>query len=238
MSDEAVNLARQKKLKFIVNRGQAIDVSISVNNADGSAKDFTGYTAEMLVYNSFSKTDTPEFEVDVALSSGTMTFTRDAITRKKEYFVYQLWITDPSGYRQPWTNGPFLVLNREWDQEEGEDTIIISPNGDNITLTIDPGFVDDPLEIKTVSAATYLVLEEDNGKMIHYTHAAGVAITLPNGLSDSHITQHVKKGTGNLTFSAAGTLQSAGTILATQYNAALAIHEGSNVWGLYGNLTS
>jgi hypothetical protein len=73
--------------------------------------------------------------------------------------------------------------------------------------------------------------------MIHYTNNAGVAITLPNGLSDSHYTMHVNKGSGDLTFSAAGTIESVGTIIAVQYSGAMAVHEGSNVWGLYGKLT-
>jgi hypothetical protein len=136
--DEVIDLARQKKLPFRVNRGQEIDFSISVNNADGTDFNFTGYTAEMYVYNSYAKTDTPEYTITVTLSSGTMTFTRAAITRKKENFIYKLWITDAGGYRQIWTNGPFLVLDSEVDHEDGQDTIIISPDGDAITLTISP----------------------------------------------------------------------------------------------------
>lgn len=138
MNDEAIDLARSKRLPFRVMRGQVIDFAISVNNADGTPYDFTDHTAEMYVYNSFSKTDSFEYEIDITLSSGSIQFTHAAITRKKEDFVYQLWITDADGYRQVWTNGDFLVLNREWDQEDGEDTIIISPNGDDITLVITP----------------------------------------------------------------------------------------------------
>lgn len=136
--DEAIDLARQKILPFRVNRGQVIDFSITANNADGTPYDFTGHTAEMYVYNSFAKTDTPEYTIEVVLSSGTIAFSHEAITRRREDFVYQLWITNSSGYRQPWINGPFLVLNREWDHEDGEDTIVISLNGDNVTLTITP----------------------------------------------------------------------------------------------------
>jgi hypothetical protein len=136
--EEAIDLARQKKLPFRVNRGQVIDFSISANNGNGTPYDFTGHTAEMYVYNSFAKTDTPEFDIDVTLSIGTIAFSHGAITRKREDFVYQLWITDASGYRQPWLNGPFLVLNSEWNHEDSEDTITISPNGDDITLTITP----------------------------------------------------------------------------------------------------
>lgn len=138
MIDEAIDLARQKRLTFRVMRGQVIDFAITVKNADGSPYDFTDHSAEMFVYTSFSKTDIPEFTVVVTLSPGTINFSHSAITRKKEDFVYQLWITDDDGYRQVWTNGPFLVLNREWNHEEDEDTLTISLNGNPVTLIITP----------------------------------------------------------------------------------------------------
>lgn len=138
MSNEAIDLARQKRLPFKVNRGQEIDFTILVNNADGTPYDFTDHEAELYVYNSFNKTDIEEYEITVALSLGSMRFTHDAITRKKENFVYKLWITDADGYRQIWTNGDFLVLDSEVNHEDSEDTIIISPDGDEITLVITP----------------------------------------------------------------------------------------------------
>ena len=136
--EEAIDLARQKKLPFRVNRGQVIDFSILANNVDGTPYDFTGHTAEMYVYNSFAKTDSAEFVINVTLSPGIIAFSHEAITRKREELVYQLWITDASGYRQPWLNGAFLVLNREWDQQDADDDITISPNGDDLALIITP----------------------------------------------------------------------------------------------------
>lgn len=136
--NEVIDLARGKKVPFKVMRGQVIDIAVSVNNADGTPYDFTGHSAEMFVYNSFNKTDSPEYEIDVTLSLGVMQFDHEAITRRKEDFVYQLWMTDDTGYRQVWTNGDFLVLNREVDHQSGEETITISPNGDDIIITISP----------------------------------------------------------------------------------------------------
>lgn len=121
MDNEAIDLARQKKTPFRVNRGQVIDYTIFVKNPDGTDYDFTGHTGEMYVYNSFSKTDTPEYTITVTLATGSITFNHAAITRKREDAVYQLWITDNLGYRQPWLNGPFLILNSEvnhFDDEE------------------------------------------------------------------------------------------------------------------------
>lgn len=236
--NEAISLARQKDVPFYVNRGQEIDFSITVLDLNSASYDFTGHTAELFVYSSFNKTASPLYVVTVTLTSGVMRFTRAAINSKKENLVYKLWVTDDTDYRQPWFNGDFFVLESAHDHPDVEETTFtISPNGDAITINVAPVGADLPLDIKVVTGTTYTVLEEDNGKMIHYTNNVGVAITLPNGLSTSHITQHIKKGTGDLTFAAATTMQSSGDVLATQYNAALAIHEGSNVWGLYGNLT-
>jgi hypothetical protein len=235
--NESIDIARQKRVPFRVNRGQEIDYTITVSDSNGDSYDFTGHTARLEVYNSFNKTDSPEFVVAVTLATGTMRFTRAAITSKRENFVYKLFITDDTDYEQIWLNGPFLVLDSEYDFPDNAETLTISPSGDAITINVAPVGTDRPLDIKTVSEATYTVLESDNGKMIHYTNNAGVAITLPNGLSDSHYTMHVNKGSGDLTFSAAGTIESVGTIIAVQYSGAMAVHEGSNVWGLYGKLT-
>jgi len=235
--NEAIDLARQKKLPFRVNRGQEINFSILVNDSNGDAFDFTDYSAELLVYNSFSKTDTAEFEIDVALSSGVMTFTHGAITRNKRDFVYKLWVTDPTGYRQIWTNGEFLVLDEEVDHEDGQETIVISPDGDELTLIITPDITDFPIQIETISGTSKTLTEDDNGKYFRYTSDSEVTITLSNGLSDGHLSQHVKKGNGNLVFVATGTLQAIGDTIEDQFAAAVAIHEGSNVWGLHGKLT-
>jgi hypothetical protein len=145
--NEVIDLARQKKMPIRVNRGQEINFSINVDDAEGDSYDFTDHTAELLVYNSFSKTDTPEFEIEVTLSSGLMSFYREAITRKKRDLVYQLWVTDATGYRQVWLNGEFIVLSEEVNHEDGEDTIIISPSGDNITLTLSLSSATEGVEI-------------------------------------------------------------------------------------------
>lgn len=139
MNNEAIDLARQKKIPFRTNRGQRIDHTILVKNEDGSNYDFSAHTAEMYVYNSFSKTTTPEYTVTVTLSSGEMHFAHVPISILREELVYQLWITDATAYRQVWLNGPFLILNREWNHEDGHDTIIISPDGDEITLIVPSG---------------------------------------------------------------------------------------------------
>lgn len=139
MNNEAIDLARQKKIPFRTNRGQRIDHTILVKNEDGSNYDFSGHTAEMYVYNSFSKTTTPEYTVTVTLSSGEIHFAHLPISILREELVYQLWITNASAYRQVWLNGPFLILNREWNHEDNTDTIIISPDGDEITLIVPSG---------------------------------------------------------------------------------------------------
>lgn len=137
MSNQVINLDRSRKLPIKLRRGQSIDKTIPVRNADGSSFDFTGYTADLLVYNSFNSHH-EEFEIVVTLSTGAIRLTHAPITRKREDFVYLLWVTDPTGYRQAWLNGPFLLLNREFDLEDGDDTLTISPDGDDVVLTISP----------------------------------------------------------------------------------------------------
>lgn len=240
---ESLDFDKSRLMPIRVRRGQTVDFDIPVKNSDGTDFNFTDFDAELLVYNSFSKTDAPVLEFKT--SDGTLVLTEgnihlsqpSPISFKREDFIYVLWVTDTDGIRQPWTNGPFVVLNRLWDNNRESDSLTINLSGTPIELVINPTIEDYPVVIKTVSSATYTVLEADNGKMIHYTNDVGVVITLPNDLSNGHITQHVKKGDGDLTFAATGTLESAGETLATQYSAALAVHEGGNVWGLYGNLT-
>ena len=119
----------------------------------------------------------------------------------------------------------------------GSEKVMVVQGGQSKQTTVDE--LDNiAIGVKTVTGTSYAVTEDDNGFTILYTNNTGVAITLPNGLSSGHVTQHVKKGTGDLTFSATGTLEAVGTILATRYSAAVAIQEGSNVWGVYGNLTT
>lgn len=136
---EALDLDRSKVFPIRVRRGQSIDQTIQVKNLDGTAFDFTGYSAELLAYTSFAKTDlTPEFEIDVALAIGSMRLTSDPINRKREDFIYILWMTDNTGLRQPWTNGPFMILNRQWTVPDDDETFTISPEGSPIVFYISP----------------------------------------------------------------------------------------------------
>lgn len=117
----------------------------------------------------------------------------------------------------------------------GSEYVMVIQNNQNKKTTVDE--LDNvAIGIKTVTGTSYSVAEDDNGFTILYTNSSNVTITLPNGLSNGHVTQHVKKGTGNLIFSAS-TLEAVGDTLETRYSAAVAIQEGSNVWGVYGNLT-
>lgn len=121
---ESANFDKSRLMPIRIRRGQTVDFDIPVKNADGTDYDFTDHDAELLVYSSFSKSDTPILSFKT--SDGTMILTTGNINLnqpepldfKKEDFVYVLWITDetasPSN-REPWTNGPFVLLNREWD---------------------------------------------------------------------------------------------------------------------------
>jgi hypothetical protein len=83
----------------------------------------------------------------------------------------------------------------------------------------------------------YSLVAADNGEVLKVNKTTSVTITLPDGLPKGFSALVVMKGAGSVVFSTAGTLESIGTTLATQYTAATVIHEGSNVWGVYGDLT-
>lgn len=134
--NESIDLARQKRLPFRVNRNQEIDFTIGVNDASGAAFDFTGYSSRLEVYNSYNKTETPEFEIAVELSVGFVRFHRAAVNKRREDFVYRWFMVDANGYEQIWTNGPFTLIDSEFDLPNSEDTLTISPSGDIITINM------------------------------------------------------------------------------------------------------
>jgi hypothetical protein len=147
--NKSIDLARQKRVPFYVNRNEVIDHTITVNDADGNPYSFAGMSGRLEVYNSFNKTDLPEYEILVTLTTGSMRFTRNAIDSKRENHVYKLFIND-----KIWLNGPFVVLDSEYNNPGNEDTLTISPNGDTITLTVNPTGPDLPIVVKTVPDAT------------------------------------------------------------------------------------
>jgi hypothetical protein len=81
----------------------------------------------------------------------------------------------------------------------------------------------------------YEVAAGDAGKTIECSGT--FSVTFPNGLDTGYQVTIVNVGAGVITLSAATTLQSAGTQLATQYTGAVVYHRGSNVWLAMGRLT-
>lgn len=259
MSNEVINLDRSRKLPIRLRRGQSIDKTILVKNSDGSDFDFTGYSADMLVYNSFNS-HSEEFEIVVTLSTGAIRLTHAAITRKREDFIYLFWVTDPTGYRQLWLNGPLTLLNREWDAEDGEDTITISPDGDSVVLTISPlggitsasivsalGYTPSP-ELITTNRQTdsYTLVIGDKNKLVEMNKATANNLTVPPNSDVAFetgtqilISQYgagqttVVAGTGVTIRSASGNLKLTG-----QYSGATLVKIAENEWYLFGDITS
>ena len=90
---------------------------------------------------------------------------------------------------------------------------------------------------KTIQGTTYTLLAEDAGKILLFTSATTVAITIPI-LSNGFQVFASKDGAGNLDFVASGTtLQSIGTTLATQFTGVSIIYKTTTTVGLYGTLT-
>jgi hypothetical protein len=84
-------------------------------------------------------------------------------------------------------------------------------------------------------SATYEVAAGDAGKTIECSGT--FTVTFPNGLDTGFQVTIVNIGAGVITLSAATTLTSAGTQIATQYTGAVVYHAGSNVWRAMGRLT-
>ena len=85
-----------------------------------------------------------------------------------------------------------------------------------------------------VQAVSFTLTKAHNNK--HLKCSGATTITLPNGLHDGFNVLVSKEGAGDVTFTAAGTMNNANsyTKITTQFGAATAVHTGSNVWSVYG----
>jgi len=100
-------------------------------------------------------------------------------------------------------------------------------------------------QINDVSAAinaqtgtTYSVAAADNNKVVTLDNGSAIALTLVNGLDTGHQTTFIQKGAGQVTVSASTTLvsKSSATKTVAQYSAFTAIHLGSNIWYITGDI--
>ena len=90
---------------------------------------------------------------------------------------------------------------------------------------------------KTETGTTYELRSGDHNKIIYLDNASAITVTIPAGLPKYFSCTLVKQGAGNITVSSSGTLQSSGTTIATQYEAATVYHKGADVHNVWGNLT-
>jgi hypothetical protein len=92
--------------------------------------------------------------------------------------------------------------------------------------------------VKTVTGTSYTILSTDQNYIIEFTNSASITVTLPNGLANDFSATIVKKGSGNVTISATGTLQSQGTTIEVQHTSITVYHKSSDVWTAFGSFGS
>lgn len=94
----------------------------------------------------------------------------------------------------------------------------------------------------TVAGTTYTLSDNDRSKILRFTSATNVTVTVPAGLSSTFDCMFVQAGAGRVILSAAGgvTINSAlsATRTAYQYAVATLIPLGSNSYILSGEVTA
>jgi hypothetical protein len=123
------------------------------------------------------------------------------------------------------------------------DTGISSTTFATYTGTTAPNqFIPKLATIKAITGTTYTALSADNAKIIEFTSANATTITLPTGLTTGYQITIVNYGAGVKTIQggtgATVRSKSSNLILSTIYDAASAYYRGSNVWVVFGDLTS
>ena len=95
------------------------------------------------------------------------------------------------------------------------------------------------LRFEDVSATTYSFVANDNNKIKRFTSASGCVVTIPVGLPVGwQSVAYRASGAGVVSFTSAGTLESAGTSLPSEKTLAAVMHRGSNVHILSGAVTT
>ena len=84
-----------------------------------------------------------------------------------------------------------------------------------------------------ITGLTYSLLTADWGNSLNITGTT--SISLSDDLPDGFWCDIVKKGDGLVSITAS-TIESVGLNISTKYTKARVLHEGSNIWGVYGDL--
>lgn len=90
----------------------------------------------------------------------------------------------------------------------------------------------------TQSGTTYTLVAADKNTCIRFTSSSAVTITLPNGITSGFSCVIIKSGTGDLTLSAATTLEGATTVTGTAPSFAVVKNRGSDIWVTNGSFAS
>lgn len=116
------------------------------NQADDSDFDFTDYTIELKIVDSWFRT--PKLIVTTSngltVSAGRIEIEVDAsvINFRKEDNYYFLWLTYPDGTKYVWLNGKFVVNHQLFDGLEDSEDIIISNDTEDVIIEVVSGIAD------------------------------------------------------------------------------------------------
>lgn len=96
-----------------------------------------------------------------------------------------------------------------------------------------------PVVFSSNGAATFTVLEANNGQTVDMNRAGAQAVALSNLSVGFQMTLFKTSSSGTITFTGATNLRAAGglTNFSTQYGRVYLMHKGSNEWFVYGDLT-
>lgn len=131
-----------KLLKIIARYGDTFNLSINVNNLDGSAYDFTGHTVTLDVYNPADREPCLSFSYGegLTLSSGLISLEKTVSEMnplRRGERIYFLRVTFPDSSKKLWLNGPFVTNEGIFTgSDNAEATISIGSQGDVITVTV------------------------------------------------------------------------------------------------------
>jgi hypothetical protein len=110
----------------------------------------------------------------------------------------------------------------------------ITTNQNNIT-DLQNDKLDKVLSVNT-QTGNYTIQASDSGAKVLMNNSSTATVTLPNGLDTGFQVAVSRIGSGIVTVSASGTLNSQGTQLDLQHTGFVATHLGSNVWLVEGRL--
>lgn len=153
-------------------------------------------------------------------TEGELITSGDLIIRDSEGNPFLLFPINPF---QAEISGLGLTANRQYQLPDASGTLTLQES-----------------DIKTISATTYTLLNEDAGKVLHFTSSTAVTVTIPSGLATNKRYEGAQLGDGQVSFVTDGTTLRVGAsevaTTAEKYSVFGLDWIGTNEYLLYGKL--